>query len=112
MKSLLIAAGVVVSGCGYTVGGLIEHRSVYLPIFGSDSERRGHEFDLHRAVSQELKAQGVTPDPAADLELRGKILEITEPTLVEDPADRPQVGSVAFRVEITLISRPSGRELT
>lgn len=107
----MVAGAAAFSGCGYTVGSLIEHRSVALPIFKSDSERRGHEFELHKAVAQEFKAQGVDIDPSADLEVRGMILDITEPTLVEDPADRPQVGSVAFKVEITLISRPSGREI-
>ena len=112
MRFLIASAGaVVLAGCGYTVGGLIEHRAVYLPIFGSESERREHEFDLHRAVSRELMTQGVTNKSDADLEVRGKILDIREPTLVEDPADRPQVGSVVFRVEITLISRPSGKEI-
>ncbi|HZL72285.1 MAG TPA: hypothetical protein VFC86_07485, partial [Planctomycetota bacterium] len=80
-------------------------------LFGSNSERRGHEFDLHKAVSKEFQAQGVAIDPAADIEVRGLILDITAPTLVEDPSDRPQVGSVAVKVEITLISRPSGREI-
>ena len=108
---MVSGVAVVVAGCGYSVGGLIEHRSVYLPIFGSDSERREHEFELHRAVSRELMTQGVTNKADADLEVRGKILDITEPTLVEDPANRPQVGSVVFRVEIKLISRPSGREI-
>ena len=112
MRFLLVSGiAVAAAGCGYSVGGLIEHRSVSLPIFGSDSERREHEFELHRAVARELRTQGVTTDPAAELEVRGKILDITEPTLVEDPADRPQVGSVVFRVEIMLISRPSGREI-
>ena len=112
MKFLLLAAGAAaLGGCGYTVGSLIEHRAVSLPLFGSNSERRGHEFDLHKAVSKEFQAQGVAIDPAADIEVRGLILDITAPTLVEDPSDRPQVGSVAVKVEITLISRPSGREI-
>ena len=108
-----MSAGVAaLAGCGYSMGGLIEHHSVYLPIFGSESERRGHEFDLHRSVASELATRGVRLHEDAELEIRGKILDITEPTLVEDPADRPQVGSVAFRVEIVILSRPSGREIS
>src|SRR5262245_21185190 len=113
MRFLMWAACAgTLAGCGYSVGGLVEHRSVYLPIFGSNSERRGHEFELHRAVSRELQAQGVrVNDPAAPVELRGLILDVTEPAVVEGEGDEVLVGSVAFKMEISRIGRPGGREI-
>lgn len=109
---LLAACAGTLAGCGYSVGGLIEHRSVFLPIFGSQSERRGNEFELHRAVSRELAAQGVrVNDPSATVELRGLIIDVTEPAVVEGEDDDVLVGSVAFKLQVTLVSRPGGREI-
>jgi hypothetical protein len=109
---IMVACAGTFAGCGYSVGGLIEHRSVHLPIFGSHSERRGFEFELHRAVSRELSAQGVrVNDPAATVELRGMIVDVTEPVAVEGGDDEVLVGSVAFKIEVTLIGRPGGREI-
>lgn len=111
--TLWAACAVAVAGCGYRVGGLVEHESVRLPMFDSLSERRTHEFDLHRAVSRELQAQGVrVNDPAASVEMRGKILDITEPSVVEGTSDVVVVGSVLFRLEVTLVSTATGRELS
>jgi hypothetical protein len=99
------------AGCGYSVGGLVGPELVSLPLFDSLSERREHEFSLHRAVSRELQTRGVRIDSSATLEMRGKILDITEPVVVEGADDVVVVGAVEFRVEITLISRPEGREI-
>jgi len=105
------AAAVSLGGCGYSVGGLIEHEAVSVPMFDSLSERRTHEFDLHRAVTDEAKKRGVRVDPAAPVELKGRILDITEPTLVENPGDVPIVGAVSFRFEAALVDRATKREL-
>ena len=113
MKVLTLAAASLVAGCGYSVGGLVEHRSVYLPIFGSESERRGHEFDLHRAVRRELTARGVrVNDPSATVELRGKILDITEPAVVEGSGDVVVVGSVSFSFQVELVGRSDGKPIS
>ena len=113
MRLILWAAcAATVAGCGYSFGGLIEHEAVLLPIFDNLDERRTHEFDLTKAVARELMARGVrVNDPSAAVELKVKILEITEPSVVEDPADRPLVGAVSFRIEATLLARPSAREM-
>lgn len=101
------------AGCGYSVGGLIERdTAVSLPHFDNLSERREHEFSLHRAVARELQARGVRIDDAAPVVMRGKILEITEPVRVEGGSDQPIVQSVVYRVEITLVSRADGREIS
>ncbi|HZN61742.1 MAG TPA: LPS assembly lipoprotein LptE [Planctomycetota bacterium] len=114
MKLLLWACGAAsLAGCGYSVGGMVEHPSVYVPIFDTKSERRGAEFDLLRATADELKKNGVdVNDPAAPVELKGVILDITEPSRVEGEGDVVVVGAVAFKVEITLVSRPEGREIS
>jgi hypothetical protein len=106
------AAAASLAGCGYSVGHLQEYPAAIVPIFGSQSERRGAEFELHKAVCDELKAQGVrVNDGSASVELRGLILDITEPALVEGSSDQVVVGSVAFRLEITLVSRTTGEAI-
>ena len=101
------------AGCAYTAGDLIEHESVVVRIFDNIDERRTHEFELTRAVNRELAARGVrVNDPEAAVELRGRILEITEPTLVENPGDVPIVGAVSFRLAVTLLNRSSGKEIS
>ena len=101
------------AGCGYSVGGLIEHESVFVEFFGNDDERRTHEFELTRAVNRELQARGVrVNDAAAPVLLKGKILEITEPSVVEGQSDETIVGSVSFRIEVALVSRSTGRQIS
>ncbi|HTF56001.1 MAG TPA: hypothetical protein VK661_01920 [Planctomycetota bacterium] len=113
MRTFAWIAAAALAGCGYSAGGLIEHESVFLPTFDNLDERRTFEFDLTRAVGRELAARGVRVNaPDAPIELRGKILKITEPTLVENPGDVPIVGSVSFKIEVALVSRSTGRELS
>jgi len=113
MRTFAWIAAATLAGCGYSAGGLIEHESVKVHPFDNLDERRTHEFDLTRAVDRALAARGVrVNDPDAPIELRGKILKITEPTLVENPGDVPIVGAVTFRIEVTLVSSATGRELS
>ena len=52
-----VASSFAVVGCGYMVGSpnLPEVRSVYVPIFTSESNRRGLEYLLTEAVQKEIK---------------------------------------------------------
>jgi hypothetical protein len=111
--ALWAACASTAAGCGYSVGGLIARdTAVSLPHFDNLSERREHEFSLHRAVARELQARGVKIDEAAPLVMRGKILDITEPVRVEGESDQPIVAAVSYRVEITLVNRSDGREIS
>jgi len=102
-----------VAGCAYTAGDLIEHEAVIVKIIDNVDERRTHEFELTRAVNRELAARGVrVNDPDAGVELRGRILEITEPSVVEGTGDVVVVGAVAFRLEVTLLDRGTGKEIS
>jgi outer membrane lipopolysaccharide assembly protein LptE/RlpB len=113
MRLFLLALGAATAGCGYQVGGLVEHESIYVPIFDIKSERRGAEFDLLRATADELQKNGVrVNDQSAPVELKGMILDITEPSRVEGEGDVVVVGAVAFKVEITLVSRPGGQVIS
>lgn len=111
MPALIVV--LAAAGCAYTAGDLIEHESVVVRIFDNIDERRTHEFELTRAVNRELAARGVrVNDPEAAVELRGRILEITEPSVVEGSGDVVVVGAVSFRLEVALVNRASGKEIS
>ena len=114
MKLLLWTfVAVPFAGCGYSVGGMVEHESIYVPIFDTMSERRGAEFELRRATADELAKNGVrVNDATAPVELRALILDITEPSVVEGTGDVVVVGAVKFKVEVTLLSRPEGKVIS
>lgn len=100
------------ASCGYSAGGLYDHRAVRVTIFDNVDERRGHEFDLTQAVHRELQGAGIRVNsPDASVELTGKILGLATPAAVEGKTDEVIVGSVVLRVEVVLSDRASGREL-
>jgi hypothetical protein len=101
------------AACGYSAGGLYEHRAVRVRLFDNNDERRLHEFDLTRAVVRELQAGGVRVNTAdAPVELVGSIVEITQPTAVEGKQDVVVVGSVVFRIQLVLRDLRTGRDLS
>jgi hypothetical protein len=113
MRSSALIGILVAAGCGYSAGGLLEYESVFVDIFDNVDERRTHEFELTRAVNRELQMRGVrVNDPAAPVKVRGRILEITEPSVVEGSGDVVVVGAVSFKLEVTVVNRESGKEIS
>lgn len=92
-------------GCNYRIGSLHPFRSVAVPIFDNRTERRDHEFDLTRQVIRELSRQGIHVDPNSEHELRGEIVDIQQPVIVDDRLDNPRVSSFVMRVQFRLIPR-------
>ena len=102
----------LLSSCGYSAGGLYEHRAVKVGLFDNKDERRLHEFDLTRAVVRELQADGIRVNSSdAKVEVHGAIQEITQPTAVEGKQDVVVVGTVAFRLQVVLRDLASGKDL-
>jgi len=107
-----LAALVFAAGCGYSSGELREHGAVRLAIFDNVDERRTHEFDLTRSVARELSARGVRVNGSgASVELRGTLLAVTEPSVVEGQKDVVVVGAVSFKLQVVLVDVATGREL-
>jgi hypothetical protein len=110
--SVLLCIFCVLGGCGYRLGGLLEHPKIKLAIFDNTTERRTHEIDLTAAVARELTGSGVALNsPEATVELVGRIVNFLEPTLVETGKDEVLVASVAIRLEISLLRRSDGTAL-
>jgi len=100
------------SSCGYAVGGLYEVRDVHVDILDNVSERRTHEFDLTSAIVHELTARGIRVNAkGAAYTLKGRITDIVTPSVVDQKnTDQVLVGSLVFRVQISLVSS-EGAEL-
>jgi len=96
--ALLVAAG-----CGYSMRPLhrTDVRTVAVSIFASKEFRRELEFELTRQLVKFIELRTpykVVHDPSrADTQLRGEIVNLNAPTIVEDPDT-----DVPLDIEVTL----------
>lgn len=79
---VLITAG----GCGYAVGPQYnpEIRSVEVPVFRNDSDRRGIEYQITEAVHKQIQSRTpfrLTSESGADTILKGRIVSLRKQTL-------------------------------
>lgn len=103
-------AFLLLGGCGYRFGGLVEHRKVKLSFFENETERRLHEFDLTDAVAREMAAAGIAVNsPEAPVELVGRLRDFREPAVVTTGNDEVLISSVAVELEISLVRRSDGK---
>ncbi|KPJ59245.1 MAG: hypothetical protein AMS15_07125 [Planctomycetes bacterium DG_23] len=84
----------MLAGCGYSNIALIptDINTVAVGIFQNDTFYRGLEFELTRALVQEIERRThlkVVERERADTLLTGTITEVYERVLVEDQADQP-----------------------
>jgi hypothetical protein len=106
---MLLAASVLLDGCGYRTFGAAsfgEVNTIFVPIFENYSFRRGYEFQLTEAVIEQIQREGtfrVASRDEADSELQVAIMEYTEPVLLEDAKD--QVLEAEAMVSIQLVWR-------
>ena len=109
----LLAGLAALAGCAtYQVGNSTLYpshiRTVYVPIFESESYRRYLGERLTEAVMKEIEAQTpykVVATPNADSVLTGRITAETKRVLVENPFDDPREVEVGLRVEVRWIDR-------
>ena len=94
------------SGCGYVVGSgyAAEVRTVHVPIFRSESFRRGVDFQLTEAVQKEIQRR--TPfrlarAGEADTILAGRIVDVRQDVLGETRFDDPRELQLSLAVEVT-----------
>jgi len=110
LSALLIC---LLCGCaGYRVGADSlfppNVRTVYVPMFESNSFRRNFGERLTEAVVKEIEAKStmkVVGSPEADSVLTGRILSETKRIAVESPSDGPRQVEVALVVQVTWADR-------
>lgn len=100
-----IALCLLIPGCGYRMGHGFEPeiQSVYVPIFESQSDRRGLEFQLTEAVQKQIQSRTpfrIVDQPAADTQLIGKIVSTRKRVLGETRNDDPRELQMSLTVEV------------
>lgn len=105
MCGMLLSFCVLFSGCGYHMGRGFEPgiQSVYVPIFESQADRRGLEFQLTEAVQKEIQMRTpfrIVDEPAADTQLIGKIVNMRKRVLGETRYDDPRELQMSLTVVV------------
>ena len=117
LRQLICVAFVFVlaSGCGYSQKSLISRKinSIYIPIFNNNTFRRGIEFDLTKAVKDEIMSRTslrIVQKDSADTILSGTVRDVKESALSQS-ADNIVEGRVFIYADITLLDRRTERAL-
>jgi hypothetical protein len=112
----LLVLVALISGCGYTSKSLISRKinSIYIPVFGNDSLRRGLEFDLTTSLKDEIMSKTrlrVANIDDTDTILTGRIVRVTEGVITSNARDNIIENQVTITVSIALADRRTGRLL-
>jgi hypothetical protein len=101
---LLILACTII-GCGYTVGTDFRQdiKTVAIPIFENETNRRGIEFQLTEAVQKEVTKRSqfrLAKGLEADTRLTGKIVGFRKDVLGETAQDDPRELQISLMVKV------------
>lgn len=112
---LLILASFMAS-CGYTSRSLIDQnvQSVYVPIFDNDTFRRDLEYDLTKAIKEEIlfgTQLKIVDEKHADTILTGILKDVQENVLIENPDAVTIESRVNVFVQFSWLDQRTGRIL-
>lgn len=107
---------VLISGCGYSTKTLISRKvnSIYIPVFDNITFRRGLEFELTKAVKDEIMSKTnlrIVQKDSADTILYGTITNVTEGILTQDITDNIVESRLTIHVDIRFVDRRTDRVL-
>jgi hypothetical protein len=107
-----LALGAAFGCAGYRMGAASMYpadiQTVYVPIFESDSYRRGLAERLTEIVIKEIEERTpykVVSSPDADSVLTGKLVNDTKRVIVEDSEDQPRLTQLNFVVRVGWVDR-------
>ena len=105
-RLLTALLAVVVGGCGYVVGPLHREqvRSIAVPVFACEDDRRGLGLRLTEAVHKELQRRlpyQIVPGATADSRLTGRVLASYKDVTGETRDDDPRTLQLQLAVEVT-----------
>ena len=114
--AFIVIVVALISGCGYSTKSLISRKinSIYIPVFENITFRRGLEFDLTKAVKDEIMSKTnlrIVEKDSADTILLGTIKNVSEGILTQDITDNIVESRVTLYVDIKLVDRRTGRDL-
>ena len=106
---------VLVSGCGYSQKSLIDRKinTIYISIFENNTFVRGIEFDIAKAVKDEIMSRTslrIVQKDSADTILTGKIGGSAQAALSQS-RDNIVESSVSISAEIKLLDTRTGRTM-
>ena len=106
----------LISGCGYSTKSLINRKinSIYIPVFENNTFRRGLEFELTKAVKDEIMSKTnlrIVQKESADTILYGTIKDVTEGILTQDVTDNIVESRLTIYVDVKLVDRRTDRTL-
>ena len=113
----LCAAALLAAACGYSTRSLVaeNHRTIAVPIFENKTRRHDLEWEVTRAVVEELQARTglevVPPDADPDLLLEGTLVDVDEETLSRRKFQRPRESVVFVTAEVSVRSPRTGETL-
>lgn len=112
---LLILASFMVS-CGYTSRSLIDQnvQSVYVPIFDNDTFRRDLEYELTKAIKEEILFRTqlkIVDEKHADTILTGILKDVQENVLIENPDAVTVESRINVFVQFSWLDQRTGRIL-
>lgn len=114
--ALLSVLAAQLFGCGYSTSSLYnpDIRSVAIDVFTNDTFRRDLELDLTREVARQVRMRTpwrVENRSRADAAVTGRIINVAENVLSEDPNDLVLESSVVVTAEAVLTSLATGEVL-
>lgn len=117
-RAFLLAAALCLgasAGCGYTTTSLVqsEYRTIGIPVFDNGTRRHDLEWELTRAVSQEIQARThlrvVDPNDNPDLVLEGTLVDVDEEVLSGRTRQRIRESSVRLAADVTVTAPATGK---
>jgi hypothetical protein len=102
---LMVLFAMTITGCGYTVNSDFRQdiKTVAVPIFENDTNRRGIEWQLTEMVQKEITKRAqyrLAKRHDADTLLTGKIIDFRKDVLGEDAQDDPRELQVSLIVKV------------
>ena len=106
---------VLVSGCGYSQKSLIDRKinTIYISIFENNTFVRGIEFDIAKAVKDEIMSRTslrIVQKDSADVIMTGKIGGSAQAALSQS-RDNIVESSVSISASVTLLDTRTGRRM-
>jgi len=106
---------VLVSGCGYSQKSLISRKinSIYITTFENNTFMRGIEFDIAKAVKDEIMSRTslrIVQKDSADVIMTGKIGGSAQAALSQS-RDNIVESSVSISASVTLLDTRTGRSM-
>ena len=106
---------VLVSGCGYTQKSLFSHKinTIYISVFENNTFVRGIEFDIAKAVKDEIMSRTslrIVQKDSADVIMTGEIGGSAQAALSQS-RDNIVESSVSISASVTLLDTRTGRSM-